>query len=57
MTCKIIWDFEIQMDHLILARRPDFVLINKKKRTCLLVDFAVSADHNLKLKESKKKDK
>ena len=24
-------DFEIQIDHLILARRPDLVLINKKK--------------------------
>ena len=28
---KILSDFEIQMDHLILARRPDLVLINKKK--------------------------
>ena len=24
---KILWDFEIQMDYLILARRPKFVLI------------------------------
>ena len=29
-TDKILWDFEIQMDHLILARRPDIV-INKKE--------------------------
>ena len=29
---KIIWDFEIKSDFLILARRPDFVLINKKKK-------------------------
>ena len=31
---KILWDFEIQMDHLISAWRPDQVIVNKKKRTC-----------------------
>ena len=29
----------------------------KKKRTCRIVDFAVPADHRLKLKEGKKRDK
>ena len=29
----------------------------QKKRTCRIVDFAVLADHRIKLKESKKKDK
>ena len=28
---KILLDFEIQTDHLISARRPEPVLINKKK--------------------------
>ena len=56
-THKILWDFEIQTDHLIPARRPDLVLINKKKRTCHIVDFAVPADHRVKLKEIEKKDK
>ena len=31
-THKLLWDFEIQTDHLILARRLDLVIINKKKR-------------------------
>ena len=31
-THKIIWDFEIQADHIIPARRSDLVWINKKKR-------------------------
>ena len=31
-THKLLWDFNIQMDHLILARRPDLIIINKKKR-------------------------
>ena len=29
----------------------------QKKRTCQIVDFAVPADHRIKLKESKKRDK
>ena len=45
------------MDHLIPARRPDLIIINKKKRTCKIVDFAVPVDHRIKLKECEKKDK
>ena len=52
---KILWDFEVQMDHLISARQPDLVIVNQKKRTCRRVDFAFPADHRVKLKESKKK--
>ena len=29
---KTHWDFEIQMDHLILVKRPDFVLTDKKTK-------------------------
>ena len=29
---KVLWDFEIQMDHFIPARRPDLMLINQKKQ-------------------------
>ena len=54
---KLLWDFNIQMDHLIQARRPDLIIINKKKKICKIVDFAVPADHRINLKESEKKDK
>ena len=30
-THKLPWNFEIQMNHLISARRPDLVIVNKKK--------------------------
>ena len=53
---KILWDFNIQTDHLIPARRPDLIIINKKKRICKIVDFAVSADYN-KSEGKWKKDK
>ena len=31
-THKLLWDFDIQTDHLISARRPDLIIINKKKK-------------------------
>ena len=42
MTHKLLWNFNIQTDHLIPARRPD---------------LAVPADHRIIPKESEKKDK
>ena len=45
------------MDHLISARRPNFIIIHKKKRSRRIVDFAASADHKVKLKEREKKNK
>ena len=61
-TQQLLWDFDIQTDLLIPARRTDLTIIKKrkkrkKKRTCRVVDFAVSADHRVKLKVSGKKDK
>ena len=51
---KILWNFEMQTDHLIPARIPNLVMI--KKRNFLVRDFAVPADHRLKIKENEKKD-
>ena len=53
---KLLWDFEIQSPNLGLTTGP-YNNQQKKKRTCRIVDFAVSADHRVKLKESEKKDK
>ena len=56
---KLLWDFGIQTDHLISARRLDLIIIInlKKERTCKIVDFAVPVDRRVKLKESEKNDK
>ena len=54
---KLLWDFDIQTDLLISARRPDFIIINQKKKIFKIVDFAVPADHRIKLKECEKRDK
>ena len=56
-THKLLWDFDIHTDHLISARRPDLIIIKnkKKKRISEIVDFAVPAEHRIKLKEYEKK--
>ena len=54
-THNFLWNFEILTDHLISARLP--VITNKKKRTCQIVDFAISTEHGVKLTESEKKEK
>ena len=57
---KLLWDFEKQTDYLILTRRPDLIIVNKKrkeKKTCRIVGFVFPANHRVKSKESEKKDK
>ena len=58
-TDKVLWYFNIQTDRLIPARRPDLIIINKKKKKRIykIVDFAVPADHRINLKKCEKKDK
>ena len=31
-THKILWDFEVQKDHLISAWQPDLEIVNKKEK-------------------------
>ena len=45
---KLLWDFDIQPDHLISARRPDLILITKKKK---------KKKRKEKKKEKKRKEK
>ena len=34
---KILWDFTIQTDHVIEARRPDMVIIDNTKNECKIL--------------------
>ena len=65
---KLLCDFRIQNGSLNLGQTtiPSYSQQKKKKkkkkkkkrkRTCRIVDFAVLADHRVKLKESEKRDK
>ena len=54
---KIMWDFSIQTDHFIEARRPDLVVVDKKERSCKITDFAVPGDSRIEEKEKDKTEK
>ena len=54
---RILWDFSIQTDHVIEARRPDLVVVHKKKRNCKIIDFAVPGDSRIEEKEKDKIEK
>ena len=52
----MLWDFNIQTDHVIQHRRPDIVVLYKTERKCHLIDIAVPGDKRIKLKEQEKID-
>ena len=41
---KILWNFNIQTDHVTQHRRPDIVVLYKTERKYHLIDIAVSGD-------------
>ena len=54
---KVLWDFTIQCDRKIEARRPDIVFVDKKKREVVIIDVAVPGDDRVKDKELEKLEK
>ena len=48
-----MWDFSIQTDHVIEARRPDLVVVDKKERSCKIIDFAVPGDSRIEEEKDK----
>ena len=52
-----MWDFSIQTDHVIEARRPDLVVVDKKGRIYKTIDFAVPGDSRIEEKEKDKIEK
>ena len=44
-------------DHVIEARRPDLVVVDKKERSCKIIDFAVPGDSRIEEKEKDKIEK
>ena len=54
---KIFWDFNIQTDHVIEARKPDLSVVDKKDRSCKIIHFAVPGDSRIEEKEKDKIEK
>ena len=38
---KLIWDMNIQCDNIIVERRPDITIVNKKEKTARIIDVAI----------------
>jgi len=54
---KLLWDFNIQTDKVIEARRPDLVLVNKETNECQIIDIAIPGDTRVVRKEEEKIEK
>ena len=50
---KILWDFTLQTDHVIEARRPDIVTIDKTKNEFKIIDFACPFDSRIEGEKDK----
>ena len=55
--CKILWDMNIQCDHVIKARRPDIVVVDRESNKVIIVDIASPWDHRVHEKEAEKIEK
>ena len=53
-TTKILWDFNIQTDKVIEARRPDILVLDKRNKAATIIDIAVPTDRNVKDKQDEK---
>ena len=56
-SCKILWDFTVQRDHFITARKFDRIFINIKHNECQINDFAIPYDTKVDDKEVEKIEK
>ena len=54
-THKLEWDLNIQTDHLISARRPDLIIINKKREIAKLSTLLSLLTTELNWKNVKKR--
>ena len=48
---KLIWDINIQCDNVIEARRPDLILVDKKAKSCFIINVAILGDCKIREKE------
>jgi hypothetical protein len=58
-TCQgvkvtILWNQQAQTDRTIPNNKPDIIIHDNEKRTCMLIDVAISGDRNMIKKEADK---
>ena len=51
---NILWNREVQTDRSIPNNKPDIIIRDNEKGTCVLIDVAISGDRNVIKKEAEK---
>ena len=51
---KVLWDFTVQTDLEIHARRPDIIIVDKNLNETIIIDVAIPVDVNIRNKEQEK---
>ena len=50
----ILWNQQVRTDRTIHNNKPDIIIRDNEKRTCILIDVAISGDSNVIKKEAEK---
>jgi len=50
----ILWNQQVKTDRTIPNNKPDIIIRDNEKGTCMLIDVAISGDRNLIKKEAEK---
>jgi len=50
----ILWNQQVQTDRTIPNNKPDIIICDNDKGTCMLIDVAISGDRNVIKKEGEK---
>jgi len=50
----ILWNQQVQTDRTIPNNKPNIIIRDNEKRTCMLIDVAISGDRNVIKKETEK---
>jgi hypothetical protein len=50
----ILWNQQVQTDRIIRSNKPDIVILDNEKETCMLMDVAIPGDRNVIQKEAEK---
>src|SRR5215470_10327213 len=50
----ILWNQQVQTDGTIPKNKPDIIIRDNERRTCMLIDVAISGNRNVIKKEAEK---
>jgi len=53
-TVTILWNQQVQTNRTIPNNKPDIIVRNNEKGTCMLIDVAISGDRNMIKKKPRK---